>query len=81
MSGPLTERQEKLLGVFKMAIENERAAQDLYKEASELCDDASLRVIIEGFVLEERRHEQALMRKYNELRGTTEYKNPEETEG
>lgn len=78
MSRVLTERQEKLLGLFKLAIENERAAQDLYKEALGFCDDAPLRAIIESFVSEERKHEEALLKKYSELRGTTEYQDPDD---
>lgn len=76
MSGMLTENQKKLLVLFKTAIENERAAQQLYSEALALCEDESLKKIIQSLLAEESNHEQALIRKYGELRAIGEYRDP-----
>lgn len=78
MPYPLTEKQEKLLSLFKVAIENERQAQALYQETLLYCEDESLKRIIESFIVEESKHEKSLMKKYNEIRRTDEYKDMEE---
>jgi len=74
MIGSLTSKQEKLLTLFKTAIEEERKAQKLYREALHFCEEASLRGIIESFIGEEKKHEEILLSKYSELRKTAEFK-------
>lgn len=74
MTGPLTSKQEKLLTLFKTAIEEEGKAQKLYKEALNFCEEASLRRIIESLMEEEKKHEEILLKKYGELRKTDEFK-------
>jgi rubrerythrin len=74
MPGPLTSNQEKLLALFKTAIEEERKAQTLYREALHFCEEASLGGIIESFIGEEKKHEEILLKKYSELRNTDEFK-------
>jgi rubrerythrin len=74
MNEPLTEAQKKLLSLFKVAIEDERKAQESYKEILALCTDSSLRSIIESFILEEKNHEEALLIKYGELRKADAFK-------
>ncbi len=77
MSSPLTEKQTKLLSLFKLAINNERQAQALYRETLLYCEDESLRTIIESFIREESKHEQALLSKYKEIRKTAGYESVE----
>ena len=74
MTGSLTSKQEKLLTLFKTAIEEEGKAQKLYKEALNLCEEASLRRIVESLMEEEKKHEEILLSKYSELRKTAEFK-------
>ena len=74
MPDPLTAKQEKLLALFKTAIEEERKAQKLYREALHFCEETSLRGLIESFIGEEKKHEEILLRKYSELRKTDEFK-------
>ncbi|OGP97259.1 MAG: hypothetical protein A2Z51_00150 [Deltaproteobacteria bacterium RBG_19FT_COMBO_52_11] len=74
MTSPLTSKQEKLLTLFKTAIEEEGKAQKLYTEALNLCEEASLRRIVESLIEEEKKHEEILLKKYGELRRTDEFK-------
>lgn len=66
--GVLTERQEKLLDLFKGAIERERETQEIYREMLPFSDDPDITRIIEGFVGEEKRHEETLLRLYSAFR-------------
>lgn len=63
-----------MLVLFKSAIEEERKAQQAYGETLRLCDDPSLRGIIESFIQQEKTHEETLLRIYNDLRTTGEFK-------
>jgi rubrerythrin len=47
MSGPLTDKQERPLLLFKKAIEGEQEAQKLYAEMLLECEDPGLRPTIE----------------------------------
>ena len=62
----MTEKQTELFRLFKMAIESERSAQELYQEAIVLCDDSALKNIIAGFYNQEVQHEKFLLDKYKE---------------
>jgi hypothetical protein len=73
--GDLSERQEKLLVLFKSAIEREREAQKAYSEMLPINDDPTIKRIIEAFIRQEQQHEETLMRMYNDLRTTGEFKN------
>lgn len=68
----MTEREERLFLLFKKAIESEREAQAMYREAIELCDDPSLISILEQFHEEEVRHEKEILARYNRLRKQVE---------
>ncbi len=68
MTSGLPEKIEKLFLMFKKAIEAERKAQEMYKDAKELCDDELLKKVFEGFYQDEVRHERALIARYNSLR-------------
>jgi rubrerythrin len=73
MSGPLTEKQERLLILFKKAIEKERDSQKLYSEMLLDCDDPELKQIIESLRVAEEVHEEILLDKYAALRKTDKY--------
>ena len=73
MTNPLTEKQERLLVLFKQAVQGERDAQKLYTEMLALCEDPDLRLIIESFRTEEQTHEELLMDKYSALRMTEKF--------
>lgn len=72
--GALTEKQEKLLVLFKGAIERERSTQKAYGEMLTVNDDPAIKRIIETFIRQEKQHEETLLRVYNELRTTGEFK-------
>ncbi|MHB1381926.1 MAG: hypothetical protein ACYCXJ_06860 [Thermoleophilia bacterium] len=74
MAKELTEKQEKLLVLFRSAIENERAAQEEYGEMLLVADEPTLKSLIESFIEQERRHEETLTKKYAELRKTDEFR-------
>ena len=68
MTSPLTEKQERLLVLFKKAVEGERNAQKLYTEMLCNCEDPDLKLIIEGLRVAEQKHEETLVNKYKALR-------------
>lgn len=72
--GALTEKQEKLLVLFKDAVERERSTQKAYSEMLLINDDPAIKRIIETFIRQEKQHEETLLRVYNELRTTGEFK-------
>jgi rubrerythrin len=65
----LPEKVQKLLVIFKQAIESEKGAQEAYAQARDLCDDPMLKEILEGFRKDEERHERELKIRYAKLRG------------
>jgi rubrerythrin len=67
MSKEMSEKTKRIFAIFKEAIEGERAAQAMYKEAAEVCEDQSLKKVFEGFYEDERRHEQELFNRYTRL--------------
>jgi rubrerythrin len=70
----LSGRQEKLLALFKFAIESEKEAQETYSTMLTLSDDPVIKRIIEGLLREERRHEAKLLEIYNDVRATGDIK-------
>jgi len=70
----LTAEQKKLLVLFKSAIKREQEAQEAYSEALLLSDAPVIRRIIETFIRQEKQHEETLLRMYNDLRTTGEFK-------
>jgi len=74
MTNSLTEKQERLLVLFKQAIERERDAQKLYADMLCNCEDEELKKIIESFRGAEQKHEEMLMNKYAEMRKTDKYR-------
>lgn len=63
-----SEKTKRLFSLFKEAIQSEREAQSLYRQAAELCEDPTARRILEEFRRDEVRHEKALMERYALLR-------------
>jgi rubrerythrin len=72
--GVLTAKQEKLLVLFKIAVESEKQAQENYSAMLPFTDDPAIKRIIQGFIGEEKRHEEKLLKIYNDLRTIGEFK-------
>lgn len=72
--GALTARQEKLLVLFRAAIARERETQKAYREMLPLNDDPAIQRIIETFIKQEKQHEETLLKMYNDLRTTGQFK-------
>jgi rubrerythrin len=68
MPNALTEKQERLLALFQIAIEREQASQKLYADMAAVCEDDDLRHIIETLGASERMHEEVLLERYKLLR-------------
>ena len=66
----ISARQEKLLALFKFAIQSEKEAQETYSTMLTLSDDPEIKRIIEGLLREEKRHEAKLLEIYNDVRTT-----------
>jgi rubrerythrin len=67
-------RQEKLLALFKFAVQSEKEAQETYSTMLTLSDDPAIKRIIGGLLREERRHEAKLLEIYNDVRTTGDIK-------
>jgi rubrerythrin len=74
MQRALTEKQERLLALFQVAIEREQASQKLYADMAATCEDDDLRQVIETLRDSERVHEEVLLERYKLLRLATEFK-------
>ena len=68
MNLELTDNTRRLFFAFKKAIEAERKAQAMYKEAVLICEDEECRKVLEGFLEEEVRHEKEIMIQYKKLK-------------
>ena len=66
----LSARQEKLLALFKFAIQSEKEAQETYSTMLTLSDDPAIKRVIEDLLREEKRHEAKLLEIYNDVRTT-----------
>ena len=75
MQKAMTEKQERLLALFKVAIEREQESQKLYEEMAGTCEDAELRQVIETLRDSERMHEELLVERYKFLRAEAQFKN------
>ena len=74
MQKALTERRERLLALFKVAIEREQESQKLYTEMAEACEDDDLRQVIETLGASERVHEDVLLERYKFIRADAQFK-------
>jgi len=75
MQKALTEKQERLLALFKLAIEREQESQKLYEEMAGNCEDAELRQVMETLRNSERMHEELLLERYKFFRADAQFKN------
>lgn len=66
--GILSEREQRLLLVFRQAIEDERRAQDTYAEALTITDDPMLLAVFAALRDDEARHERELASRYSEFK-------------
>ena len=74
MQKALTERRERLLALFKVAIEREQESQKLYANMAETCEDDDLRQVIETLRNSERVHEEVLLERYKFIRADAQFK-------
>jgi rubrerythrin len=68
MQAATTEKQKRLLALFKVAIGREQESQKLYEEMAGNCEDDELRQVIETLRNSERMHEELLLERYKFLR-------------
>jgi rubrerythrin len=66
----MDEKQKELFEIFKMAVEDERRAQEMYRKAIDLCDDEHTKEILEKFYQDEVLHEKAIIERYNKMKKT-----------
>lgn len=64
----MAEKLELLYNIFKKAIDSEREAQKMYKDAISVCEDNKTIKVLEELYKDELRHEEKLMDLYNRLR-------------
>jgi rubrerythrin len=74
MQKALTEKEEQLLALFKVAIEREQDSQKLYTDMAATCEDDDLRQVIETLRESERVHEEVLLERYKFMRAGGEFK-------
>jgi len=72
--GILTAKQQKLLVLFKGAIESEKEAQEVYRKMLSLSNDPSIQRVVEELLSEEIQHEEKLLAMYDEMRIAEEFK-------
>ena len=65
----MAEKLELLFNIFKQAIEGEREAQKMYKDAIVLCEDKETSRTLEALLNDEIMHEEKLIEQYKRLRG------------
>jgi rubrerythrin len=73
MQAATTEKQKRLLALFKVAIQREQESQKLYEDMAGNCEVDELRQVIETLRNSERMHEELLLERYKFLR-TDEFK-------
>jgi len=74
MQKPLNEKRERLLALFKVAIEREQESQKLYADIAETCEDDDLRQVIETLRASERMHEDVLLERYKFITADAQFK-------
>ena len=63
----IAKRRDELSRIFKMALAQEKSAQQLYQRAITHCDDEDWRSLLAGLKADEARHEQELTELHKEL--------------
>jgi rubrerythrin len=74
MQKPLNEKRERLLALFKVAIEREQESQKLYADMAETCEDDDIRQVIETLRASERMHEDVLLERYKFITADAQFK-------
>src|SRR4030067_3519152 len=64
----LAEKLKLLYDIFKKAIESEKEAQKMYKEAISLCEDKKTIHVLKSLIRDELRHEEKLIEHYKKLK-------------
>lgn len=64
----MKEKTKELFEMFRIGIENERSAQEFYKELIRKSTSEMQKEVFGGFLLEEEKHEQKLLEAYGELK-------------
>ena len=65
MNKSRSDQDEKLLVLFKKAIESEQQAQNMYQEALTCCNDPLIREVLSRLLNDELGHESRLLEIYN----------------
>lgn len=65
-------KDEELYQKFKLAIENEFAAYQMYKDIAEGSEDPELKIIFQRIASEEWEHRELIMKRYAILKGYQE---------
>jgi rubrerythrin len=60
---------ERFLSAFKLAIDDEQRAHELYMSLAEMCDETELKNLFKKFAEDELQHKKILMDRYKELKG------------
>jgi rubrerythrin len=74
MERAMTEKQKRLFALFKVAIEREQEAQQLYADMAVNCENDELRQVIDTLRESERMHEELLLERYKFLRADAQFK-------
>ena len=74
MQKEMSDKHERLLTLFKVAIEREQESQQMYEKMLVDCEDAALREVIERLRDSERMHEELLLERYKFLRADDQFK-------
>ena len=59
---------EKFFSAFKLAIDEEQKAYDLYMRLTEMCEEPALKKTFEKFAADELHHKKMLMDTYKEMK-------------
>jgi rubrerythrin len=59
---------EKFFSAFKLAINEEQKAYELYISLAEMCDESELKKLFEKFAADELQHKNILMERYKEMK-------------
>ena len=59
---------EKFFSAFKLAIDEEQKAHELYMTLAEMCDESELKKLFEKFAADELQHKNILMERYKEMK-------------
>lgn len=59
---------ESFFSAFKLAIDEEQKASELYMTLAKMCEETELKKLFEQFAAEELEHKEKLIEKYNELK-------------